>query len=472
MLDIKKKYDVIILGSGPSGCASAIKCAKNGLKTLCIDTFIPNQSSLLKPGRYRHPPCFESILLLESAKLFNKVTKDLSSHGISVENISLNFETTIKRKNLILNKINQNITNRLIECDIDFITAHAKLLGSNKVEIESLPHPKQIISDYIILATESIPVTVPSVNIDNTHIFDFNTACNLTSLPRRIAILGAGVHGLELGCIWNKFGTATTLLDAQENFLGLTDHQISCAAYKTFSDQGLDIQLGARVLSTSIVNNKVLIEYQDQDGIHGIRVDKLFVASGRKPNSQHLCTPEANLLLDENGYIYIDDKYRTNLPNVFAVGDLTLLGPMLPHKGIVEGEYVANHIAGIKDGAINYKLIPNVIYTDPEIAWVGQTEQALKAKGAAIKTGFFPQFFKYVGINDNHNDDELVKVIVNAKDDTILGIHTISEHASELIAEAVLAMEFSANKDDLSKIIQPYPSFASALREASLVIND
>ena len=335
---------------------------------------------------------------------------------------------------------------------------------------KSLPMDTQAHSildaEHIILATGSTPIKLPCAPIDNEFIIDSIAALNLDAVPKKLAIIGAGVVGLELASIWNRLGAETILLEAQENFLSLLDQQISGEAYRIYSQQGLDLRLGARVISAKKGNKKVTVDYQDQEGTHTLRVDKLIVACGRKPNTGELAAPEADLLLDENGYVYVDDNCRTNLPGVYAIGDLTLLGPMLAHKGIEEGVFVAELIAGFHN-PINYDNLPSVIYTEPEIAWVGQTEQALRATGEAIKIGIFPLTATVRALAMGKTEG-MVKIIAHAANDKILGVHIIGAQASELIAEAVLAMEFSASSEDLARTIHARPTLSEAVHDAAL----
>ena len=325
-------------------------------------------------------------------------------------------------------------------------------------------------AEHIILATGSTPIKLACAPIDNEFILDSIAALNLNEVPKKLAIIGAGVVGLELASIWNRLGAETILLEAQENFLSLLDQQISGEAYRIYSHQGLDLRLGARVISAKKGNKKVTLEYQDQDGTHTLRVDKLIVATGRKPNSSELAAPEADLLLDENGYVYVDDNCRTNLPGVYAIGDLTLLGPMLAHKGIEEGVFVAEIIAGLHN-PINYDNLPSVIYTEPEIAWVGQTEQALRASGESIKIGIYP-LTATVRALALGKAEGMVKIIAHSENDKILGVHIIGTQASELIAEAVLAMEFSASSEDLARTIHARPTLSEAVHDAALALKD
>ncbi|ESS72028.1 dihydrolipoamide dehydrogenase LpdG [Methyloglobulus morosus KoM1] len=464
MIKLKNKYDVIVIGSGPSGCACAIRSAQLGLKTLCIDNLSLGNSKKAASGIFTNAGCLATVTLLESAKLYESVVNNINSHGINVENVSFDARKMVQRKETILNLINLQTAKQFNDYKIDFINASAKLLKPHVVEIIS-PTPKTITSEAIVLATESNPISIPCAVVDNEFILDATAALNLIEVPKRLAILGAGVAGLELAGIWNRLGAETILLDAQETFLSLADHQISREAYKIFTEQGLELRLGTRVISTKIINKKVLVEYQDSEGSHAIRVDKLIVASGRKPNSDNIAAPEANLLLDENGYVHVNEKYRTNLPNVYAIGDLTLLGPMLAHKGLAEGYFVAEQIAGIKSLPINYGAMPNIIYTEPEIAWVGQTEQSIKSIGDPVKIGLFPLTMNPKAVSRNKSKG-IIKIISCVETDVILGVHIIASDASELIAEATLAMEFSANNEDIIRTIHSYPSFIEAIRDA------
>lgn len=467
MPKIRAKYDVVIIGSGPSAISCALKCAEHGMKVLCADNQPPNNSNKLLLGTFSNAPVLEITTLLKSAHLYSELKFNGYLHGIYAESISLNLSQLIEHKKNIITQINKNISKSFNAADIDFFNASTKLIASNAVEFSySNIEPSKIINaDHIILATESTPITIQCAPIDNKYIYDSSTAFNLTEVPQRLAILGAGVIGLEIGGIWNRLGAEVILLDAQESFLSLVDNQISREAYKVFTEQGLELRLGTRVISTKIINKKVHIEYQDADGIHAIRVDKLIVASGRKPYSEHLATPEANLLIDQNNFVFVNDNCRTNLPNVYAIGDLTMLGPMLPQKGIAEGVYVADQIAGIHSSSVNYETIPNVIYTDPEIAWVGQTEQSLKSKGDNIEIGIANLNLSSTKKSPNYVRG-LVKIISCPKTDTIKGIHIIGKNASELIAEGVLAMEFSSTTEDLARTSHSHPSLSESIRDA------
>lgn len=472
MLKKKTHYDVIIIGAGPAGFASAIRCAQQGLKTACIDNWRNKKNQGRLGGSHLNTGGVASMTLLESAKLYHQLNHDMEKHGIHVEAVTVDLPRMIQRKDKIIDQIGHKMADLFVHHKIDYIQAKAKLLNFRQVETTALDTAELSILDaeHIILSTGSSPVKLPYAPIDNEFIIDSMAALNLDVVPKKLAIIGAGVVGLELASIWNRLGAETILLEAQENFLSLLDQQISGEAYRIYQNQGLDLRLGARVISAKKANKKVIVDYQDQDGTHSLRVDKLIVASGRKPNTAELAAPEANLLLDENGYIYVDDNCRTNLPGVYAIGDLTLLGPMLAHKGIEEGIFVADIIAGFHN-PINYENLPSVIYTEPEIAWVGQTEQALRATGEAIKIGIYPLTATIRALAMGKSEG-MVKIIASAVNDKILGVHIIGTQASELIAEAVLAMEFSASSEDLARTIHARPTLSEAVHDAALAIKE
>ncbi len=468
----KTEYDVIVIGAGPAGYIAAIRCSQLGLKTACVDNWIDGKGHPRPGGTYINAGCIPCISLLESSKLYHLLSHDLEHHGIQLGEVRLSLEKLMRRKNDIINTLNKQIENLFKNNHIDFIHAKGRLLAPNNVEIIPIKGGEPIIikAENIILATGSKPAELPCAPIDNQFITDTTTALNLAEVPKRLGIIGAGIIGFGLGGIWNRLGSEVILLEAQDTFLGAADHQIAQEAYRLYSRQGLDIRLGARVISAHKGNKKVSLEYQDNEGSHCLRLDKLIVATGRTPNTENLAAPEADLLLDENGFVHVDECCGTSLPGVYAIGDLTLLGPMLAHKGLEEGVFVAEHIAG-QHSPINYQLIPNVIYTEPEIAWVGQTEQALKAIGENCKTGVFP--LKASGrAQATGKTDGIVKIITHAETDVILGVHIIGTHASELIAEAVLAMEFSASAEDLARTIHAHPTLSEAMHEAALALDN
>ncbi len=465
----QKEYDVMVIGAGSAGYAAAIRAAQLGLKTACVDTWKSPTGPSPVGSNYVTVGCISSIALLETAKLFYFLNHGISDIGVNVSNVSLNLPGLIKHKNAILKSLSDQIVQVFSDLNIDFIHGKGQLVNANTVEIidrdkdyKQLTNAKQI-----ILATGSSPIDPPFAAIDDECIIDTTAALELEEVPKKLAIIGASVIGVELGSIWKRLGSDVILLEAQNSFLPIADHEIAQEAYAIFTKFGLDIRLGARVIASKKGQKKVSLEYEDQSGQHRLRLDKVLIATGRKPNTENLAYPEANLLLDENGYINVDDNCGTNLPGVYAIGDLVSSGPMLAHKGLEEGFYVADHIAG-KPATINYNTIPSVIYTEPEIAWVGQTEQALKAIGENYKVGYS----KFRTIGRAHTmtsqNDGMVKVLAQADTDKILGVHILGSNASENIAEAVLAMEFSASTEDIGRTIHAHPTLAEAIREAAL----
>jgi len=464
-------YDVIVIGAGPAGYVAATRAVQLGLKTACIDNWPHEKTSSCLGGNYVNGGCISAVALLESAKLYEKLHHGIADHGISASNIQADIPKMQQRKNSIVSSLNEQIEQIFLENKVEAISAHAQLINPNRVEITPVGGgiPQVISSDKIILAAGSNSMELSFATIDNEYIISPQDALNLKGVPVTLGIIGAGAIGIELGCIWNKLGAKIQILEAQESFLTMADQDISAEALKLYKQQGLDIRLGSRVISTHVEDQKVHIEYEDQQGRHQCVFDKLVVASGRKPNSESLIAPSADLLLDEEGFVHVDENCCSTLPGVYAIGDLTLSGPMLAHKGIEEGIFVAEHIVG-QHSPINYNTIPNIIYTDPEIAWVGQTEKALRAIGESIKISTF--YFNSTSRAQIMNSHEgMVKMIIQAESEIILGVHIIGHLASELIAEAVLAMEFSATAEDLARTIHAHPTLAEAIHESALALS-
>ena len=461
-------YDVIVIGTGPAGFACAVRSAQLGLKTACIN----NRHDANNKDTHLNTGDIGTMALLDSAKKYHSLIHEYAEHGIYAKDIKLDLTIMLQRKDKILAEIGNKMIDLFNSHNIGHIHASARLLNPQQVEIiaDDTQIKSVLNAKTIVLATGSEAITLANIAIDNEFIFDAKAALNINEVPSKLAIIGAGVMGLELANIWSRLGSKTVLLEAQDNFLSVLDQQISGAAFSMYQGQGLDLRLGARVISAKKSNKTITIEYQDQEGTHTLKVDKVIVACGSRPNTANLAAPEANLLLDQDGYVYVDNNCRTNLPGVYAVGDLTLLGPMLAHKGIEEGIFVADFIAGINN-PINYDILPSVIYTEPEIAWIGQTEQALRAMGEPIKIAVYP-------LNSNiralaiDKREGMVKIIAHAYTDQILGIHIIGTQASELIAEAVLAMEFSASSEDLARTIHARPTLSEAVHDAALTLKD
>lgn len=466
----KQSFDVVVIGAGPAGLACAVRSAQLGMKTVCIDNWRDKNGNSSLGGAHLNAGCVATLALLESAKLYYTLKHDMKKHGILAESIGLNVPQMIRRKDEVVDTLKRKAEDMFARHHVQQLHGKAKLINERLIEITHPGSSETFLIDakHIVLATGSSPCQLACAPTDNDVILDSAAALNMAVLPKRLVIIGAGVIGLELAGIWNRLGAKTTLLEAQDTFLNLPDQQISREAYRLYTEQGLELQLGARVIAVEKTNKDAIVHYQTNEGIYKLHADKLIVATGRKPNSENLAAAEADLLLDENGYVHVDENCRTTLPGVYAIGDLTLHGPMLAHKGMEEGVYVAEQIAGLHN-PINFERLPSVIFTDPEIAWVGQTEQALRAAGEPIKIGIF--YFRDTAKAQAIGKPEgLVKIITHAETDTILGVHIIGTHAAELIAEAVLAMEFSASSEDLVRTIHAHPTLSEALHDAALAL--
>lgn len=469
---MSESYDVVIIGAGSAGYAAAIRCAQLGLRTACVDKWIAPDGNPALGGTCLNAGCISSKALLDSSELCQRAQTEFAQHGIKVEQISMDLAAMQARKDRLVHHLTNNIAILFKDHRIHWLPGHGKLLEKNQVEFT--PHDSDRVqvleTKNVILASGSQPSEMGAAPVDGDRIVDSSGALSFREVPRRLGFIGAGVIGIELGSIWSRLGAKVTLLEAQEAFLPSVDEEISREAYQQFKQQGLDIRLGARVVSTRIAAKHVAVHYRAGETDHELKVDKLVVAAGRQPYSENLFTPETDLLLDERGFIHIDEYYATNLPGVYAIGDV-VRGPMLAHKGSQEGIAVAETIAYGKKNLVKRTHIPWVIYTEPEIAWVGDTEQDLRDADTEVRVGTFP-FAASGRAGTMGSTAGRVKLIADAKTDQLLGAHIIGPSASELIAEAVLAMEFGASSEDLARTIHAYPSLAGALHEAALDIDN
>lgn len=463
-----KNYDVIVIGAGPAGYVAAIRCAQLGLKTVCIESYQNKEGEAALGGTCLNVGCIPSKALLDSSDQYHRLVNALPAHGITVDKVELDVKTMIGRKDQIVKDMTGGIRQLFQANKVDWLAGHGKLLDSKVVEFT--PHegePEQLQAENVIIATGSRPIEISAAPLDGERVVDSSGALDFTDVPKRLGVIGAGVIGLEMGSVWSRLGSKVVLLEAQSEFLASADTRIARDAQRQFERQGLEIRLGARVTGIKTTARTVTVAYEDEEGQQSLRVDKLIVAVGRQPNTTDLFAADSNLLLDEAGFIHVDEQCRTNIPGVYAVGDV-VRGPMLAHKGSEEGMMVAELIAG-KPGFVNYDTIPWVIYTDPEIAWVGRTEQALKSAGIPIKTGTF-NFAANGRARAMENAVGMVKVIAHAETDRILGVHMVGPAASELIAEAVLAMEYGASSEDLARTIHAHPTLSEVVREAAMSV--
>jgi len=460
-------FDLVVLGAGPAGYVAAIRSAQLGMHVACIDRWVDKEDKVSLGGTCLNVGCIPSKALLESSEHFHRAKEELKEHGITTGEVRMDVSAMIARKDKIVRGLASGISALFTKHKVVAFAGTGRLLPGMRVEV--LPTqggPSEILeAKNILIATGSLPRDLDAVPTDGKIVVDSAGALDFQAVPEKLGVIGAGVIGLELGSVWHRLGSKVVLLEAMDTFLPGADEQIAEVAFKEMSRQGLDIRLGARVLSAKTGKTQVQVTYEDRDGKHSIEFSKLVVAVGRKPNTEGLNVNESGLLLDERGYVHVDEFCRTNLPNIYAVGDV-VRGPMLAHKGSEEGIMVAERIAG-EQTRVNYDVIPWIIYTAPEIAWVGKTERQLRAAARDYKIGVFPlsangrarAMGQIIG---------LTKILADKRTDRILGVHIMAPMASEMIAEAVLAMEFGASAEDLQRTVHAHPSLSETTHEAAL----
>ena len=463
-------YDVVVIGGGPGGYVAAIRCAQLGFKTACVEKWQDKKDKTVLGGTCLNVGCIPSKALLDSSHLFENINNHSKEHGITVENAQMDVGKMIKRKDKIVKILTMGVAGLFKKHGITLLEGTGSLKSNNEVEITSTAGESQVVSaKTIIIATGSVPANLPPAPVDNDLIVDSTGALSFPEVPESLGVIGAGVIGLELGSVWRRLGSKVTVIEAMDDFMAAADHDIASAAQKDLIKQGLDIQLGAKMTSCNKTKNgKVKVQYEQNGESHDLEVDKLIVAIGRKPNTEGLVADQAGLKLDDRGFIEIDDQCRTNLDNVFAIGDV-VQGPMLAHKAMEEGVAVAELIAGQKPD-FSHDNIPWVVYTWPEIAWVGKTEQQLKDEGRNIRVGSFP--FMATGRARAMNETSgMIKMIGDAETDELLGVHIFGPNASELISEAVLARSFEASTEDIARTIHAHPTLSEAMHEAALSVD-
>ncbi len=459
-------FDVVVIGAGPAGYPAAIRAAQNKLKVACVDEWQNTDGSYAFGGTCLNAGCIPSKALLESSELYQRAKEEFSVHGIRVGDIQLDLGAMQKRRASVVKAMTNGINALFKANGVVGIQGHGRLLPGNKVLVTGTDGAERTLqATHVVLASGSTPIRLNAVPHDGKYIVDSWNALEFDEVPRRLGVIGAGVIGLELGSVWRRLGSEVTMLEALEQLLPMVDQTIAREAQRHFKKQGLNIQLGAKVLRAAVTGTAVDVVYADASGEHTLQVDKLVVAVGRRPFTQNLLAEGTQVALDQRGFIQVDEHCRTTAPNVWAVGDV-VRGPMLAHKGKEEGVMVADLIAG-HYGEVNYKVIPSVIYTTPEIAWVGQTEEEVKASGRPYKVGAFP-FAASGRARAMEAGQGMAKVVVAKDDDEVLGVHVIGPMAGELIAEAVLAMEYSASAEDIQRTIHAHPTLSEAIHEAAL----
>jgi dihydrolipoamide dehydrogenase len=464
------KYDVVVIGSGPAGYVAAIRAAQLGLKTACIEKWKNKSGKGVNGGTCLNVGCIPSKALLDSSHKYHEAKHDLGIHGISADGVGIDVSGMLDRKNKIINQLTGGIAGLFKANGVTSLYGTGKLLAGKKVEFTSNEGDVTVLdAENVILASGSLPIAIPVAPVDGELILDSTGALEIDAVPERLGVIGAGVIGLELGSVWNRLGSEVVLLEAMEDFLAIMDQAVAKESKKIFTKQGLDIRLGARVTGTEIKGKQVEVTYQSVAGEeHKETFDKLIVCVGRRAYTDGLLAADSGVQLDERGTVFVNEQCATNAPGVYAIGDL-VRGPMLAHKGSEEGVMVAEIIAGHK-AQMNYDIVPNVIYTHPEVASVGLTEEQVKAAGDAYNVGTFP--FAASGRAMAANDtDGFVKVIAHADTDRILGCHIVGPSAADLVQQVAIAMEFGSSAEDLGMTVFGHPTLSEAVHEAALAVN-
>ena len=469
-----KAYDVVVIGGGPGGYIAAIRAAQLGLKTACIDEWRLADGKPALGGTCTNVGCIPSKALLQSSENFEHAGHQFAEHGIQVKGLALDLAQMLARKDKVVKQNNDGIAFLFKKNKIDFFHGRGSFSGAGQAsdggwEIKVAGNDEATLAArHVIIATGSNPRALPQAGFDEKLVLSNTGALEITDVPQRLGVVGAGVVGLEMGSVWRRLGAAVTLLEALPDFLGAVDAQIAKEAAKQFARQGLAIHTGIKISKVS-AKKTVTVEYTDGAGAAQSAVfDKLIVSIGRVPNTEGLNSAAAGLKLDAHGFVAVDADCRTNLSNVWAIGDV-VRGPMLAHKAEEEGVAVAERIAG-HHGHVDFNTVPWVIYTSPEIAWVGRNEQQLKAAGVEYRAGSFP-FMANGRARALGDTTGMVKMLADASTDRILGVHIIGPMASELIAEAVVAMEFGAASEDIALICHAHPSLSEAMKEAALAVD-
>jgi dihydrolipoamide dehydrogenase len=462
-------FDVVVIGGGPAGYPAAIRAAQNKLTVACIDEWKNRDGSRAFGGTCLNAGCIPSKALLESTEMYHRLKEEFPVHGIRASGVSFDVAQMQKRKSGIVRTMTQGILALFKANGVTGLQGHGRLLPGRRVAFTGADgSQRELTARNVILASGSAPFELPSAPFQAPGIVDSWGALDFEAVPKRLGVIGAGIIGLELGSVWRRLGSEVTVLEALPELLPSADQQLAKEAARHFKKLGLDIRLGARVTAASVTGGAVEVAYTDARGAQTLTVDRLVVAIGRRPYTQDLLAPGTGVELDERGFIKVDDECRTGAAGVWAVGDC-VRGPMLAHKGKEEGVMVADLIAG-RFAEVNYKTVPSVIYTAPEIAWVGLTEEQVKASGRPYKTGVFP-FLASGRARAMEQAQGFAKIVAAADDDEILGVHIIGPLAGELIAEAVLAMEYSASSEDLQRTIHAHPTLSEAVHEAALAVD-
>lgn len=469
---MSKQFDVIVIGGGPGGYIAAIRAAQLGMNVACIDEWKNKDGGPAPGGTCTNVGCIPSKALLQSSEHFEHANHHFADHGISVKDVKIDVARMLGRKDTVVKQNNEGILYLFKKNKVSFFHGRGSFAGTadGAYQVKVAGKTEETLSGrQVIIATGSSARVLASVPFDEETVLSNDGALRLGSVPKKLALIGSGVIGLEMGSVWRRLGAEVTILEGLPTFLGAVDEHIAKEAKKAFDKQGLKIELGVKVGEVKTSKKGVVIAYTNAKGEpQTLEADKLIVSIGRVPNTLGLNGESVGLKLDERGAIEVDADCKTNLPGVWAVGDV-VRGPMLAHKAEEEGVAVAERIAG-QHGHVNFNTIPWVIYTSPEIAWVGRTEQQLREQGVQYKAGTFP-FLANGRARALGDTTGMVKFLADAHSDEILGVHIVGPMASELIAEAVVAMEFRASSEDIARICHAHPSLSEATKEAALAVD-
>lgn len=466
-------YEVIVIGAGPGGYVAAIRCAQLGLKTACVEKWVDDAGATKLGGTCLNVGCIPSKALLDSSYKYHEAKDEFDVHGISTGAVKMDVKKMIARKEKIVDQLTGGIGGLFKANKVTTLSGAGKLLANKQVEVTAADGTQTVYqAEHVIIAAGSQPIDIPPAPLVDDIIVDSTGALEFTETPKSLGVVGAGVIGLELGSVWARLGAKVTVLEALPEFLPAVDQAIAKETLKVLTKQGLDIRLGTRVMGTEVKGSgkkrQVVVEYSDSEGTKHETFDKLIVCVGRRPYSENLLAPGCGVNLDERGFIFVNDFCQTDVRDVYAVGDI-VRGPMLAHKGSEEGVMVAERIAG-KMTQVNYDNIPGVIYTHPEIAWVGKNEQELKAEGVNYKAGTFPFVASGRALAANEPTG-MVKIISDADTDRVLGCHIIGPSAADLVQQIVIAIEFGSSTEDLALTMFSHPTLSEAVHEAALAVD-
>jgi dihydrolipoamide dehydrogenase len=467
-----KQFDVVVVGAGPGGYIAAIRAAQLGMSVACIDAWSNAQGKPAPGGTCTNVGCIPSKALLQSSEHYEQANHHFAGHGIEIKNVKLNLDTMLGRKATVVKQNNDGILYLFKKNKVTFFhgtgSFAAQVDGGWSIKVSG-QSDEDLVAKHVIIATGSTARALPGLPFDESRVLSNDGALSIAGVPKKLGVIGAGVIGLEMGSVWRRLGAEVTILEAMPDFLAAVDQQVAKEAQKAFAQQGLAIHTGVKIGEVKASGKSVTVPYVDAAGAEqSLEVDQLIVSIGRIPHTDGLGVETVGLKLDERGFVAVDADCKANLPNVWAIGDV-VRGPMLAHKAEEEGVAVAERIAG-QHGHVNFGTIPWVIYTSPEIAWVGKTEQQLKSEGHDYRAGSFP-FMANGRARALGDTTGFVKVLADAKTDEVLGVHIVGPMASELISEAVTIMEFRGASEDIARICHAHPTLSEAVKEAALAVD-